>query len=91
MKEGGALSEHLARVNYVPPLLLQLVQIGEETGETGPMLLRVADIYDRQLTIRTKKLLSLIEPAMIVLLGVIIAALILSLLSAIVGINDIAL
>nr|WP_243431839.1 type II secretion system F family protein [Aliamphritea spongicola] len=91
VKEGGALSEHLARVNYVPPLLLQLVQIGEETGETGSMLLRVADIYDRQLAIRTKKLLSLIEPAMIVLLGVIIAVLILSLLSAIVGINDIAL
>lgn len=90
LKEGGRLSDKLKQSASVPPLVVQLIQVGEETGELDRLLLQIADIYDRQIESETQKLLNLLEPAMIISLGLIIAVLILSLLSAIIGINDIA-
>ena len=90
LKEGGRLSEKLSQNPLIPPLVVQLTQVGEETGELDRLLLKIADIYDRQIETETQKLLNLLEPAMIITLGLIIAVLILSLLSAIIGINDIA-
>lgn len=90
LKQGGRLSEKLSQNTLIPPLMIQLTQVGEETGELDRLLLQTADIYDRQIESETKKLLNLLEPALIVSLGLIIAVLILSLLSAIIGINDIA-
>jgi len=90
LKQGGRLSEKLCESALVPPLVIQLTQVGEETGELDTLLLQTSDIYDRQIESETKKLLNLLEPVLIVSLGLIIAVLILSLLSAIIGINDIA-
>lgn len=91
LREGGRLSDQLRSSKRVPPLVVQLTQVGEETGELPDMLLKTADIYDRQIETQTQKLLHILEPALILSLGLIIAVLILSLLSAIIGINDIAL
>ncbi|WP_299203959.1 type II secretion system F family protein [uncultured Amphritea sp.] len=91
MREGGRLSDQLRNSKRVPPLVVQLTQVGEETGELPGMLLKTADIYDRQIETETQKLLHILEPALILSLGFIIAVLIMSLLSAIIGINDIAL
>ncbi|SEQ51695.1 general secretion pathway protein F [Amphritea atlantica] len=91
MREGGRLSDQLKNSKRVPPLVVQLTQVGEETGELPGMLLKTADIYDRQIETETQKLLHILEPALILSLGFIIAVLIMSLLSAIIGINDIAL
>ncbi|WP_290704250.1 type II secretion system F family protein [Amphritea sp.] len=91
LREGGRLSDQLRNSKRVPPLVVQLSQVGEETGKLPDMLLKTADIYDRQIETQTQKLLQILEPALILSLGLIIAVLILSLLSAIIGINDIAL
>lgn len=91
LREGGRLSDQLRNSKRVPPLVVQLIQVGEETGELPDMLLKTADIYDRQIETQTQKLLHILEPVLILSLGLIIAVLILSLLSAIIGINDIAL
>ncbi|BBB26754.1 type II secretion system F family protein [Amphritea japonica] len=91
LREGGRLSDQLRNSNQVPSLVVQLTQVGEETGELPSMLLKIADIYDRQIETQTQKLLHILEPVLILSLGLIIAVLILSLLSAIIGINDIAL
>jgi general secretion pathway protein F len=91
LKAGRGLAEPLVAEGLFPPLAVQLVRVGEETGRLGEMLLRVADIYDRETTTAMQRLLGLLEPALIVFLGVVIGGIIMSILMAIVSVNDLPL
>lgn len=89
LKDGSRLSPILSRSELLPDMMIQLIRVGEETGGLGTMLLRLADIYDQQTASELRKMLTILEPLLIVTLGLIIALLVLSMLSAIVGINNI--
>lgn len=89
LKDGSRLSPILSRSDLLPGMMIQLIRVGEETGGLGSMLLRLADIYDQQTASELRKMLAILEPLLIVTLGLIIALLVLSMLSAIVGINNI--
>ena len=65
-----------------------MIQVGEETGNLDEMLIRVADIYDQEVSTSTERLLSVLEPLMIIGLGLVIGGIIMSILVAILGIND---
>jgi type IV pilus assembly protein PilC len=67
--EGSTVSEPLARSGLYEPMFLQLVRVGEETGALDAMLLRIADYYDVDVEAALTSLGSLLEPAMIVILG----------------------
>lgn len=69
LDEGTPLSEPLAASGLYEPLFLQMVQVGEETGSLDAMLLRAADYYDLDVETMLGAIGSLLEPAMIVLLG----------------------
>jgi general secretion pathway protein F len=71
-------------------MALQMVKMGEETGRLEEMLLRVANIYDKQLKVSITRLLALLEPALIITLGLMIAGIIVSILLAILSVNDLA-
>ena len=71
-------------------MAVQMIQMGEETGRLEEMLLRVADIYDKQLRVTISRALALLEPALIITLGLIIAGIIISILLAILSVNDLA-
>jgi general secretion pathway protein F len=91
LREGKGLAQHLAQSKVFPPLTLDLVQIGEETGKLDEMLLRQADL-DEQATKQTiDRLLALLVPCLTIVLGIIVAGLISSMLVAILGVNDLAL
>ena len=68
-----------------------MIKVGEETGNLHGMLLKVADIYDREVTVTTQRLLALLEPLMIVLLGIAVAFIVLSVLVGITSVNDMPL
>jgi general secretion pathway protein F len=68
-----------------------MVMVGEETGRLEDMLLRVADVYDREVTTAVKRLLGLLEPLLILTLAAVIAGIILSILVALLSINELAL
>lgn len=72
VKAGQPMSQALARYapNDIPPIMIQMVQIGEETGEMGNILQRLAKFYSREVNAAVDTLVSLIEPVMIVLLAV---------------------
>lgn len=89
VRQGERLSAALAGHRIVPPMAVQMVRIGEESGELGPMFQRLADAYAGQVETDLKRAVMLIEPALIVFIGVLVATIVLSLLSAIVGINAI--
>lgn len=91
VRQGEKLSEALAAQPVVPPLAVQLIRVGEESGALDAMLLRTADIFAAEVELALKRLVSLIEPALIILIGVLVATIVVSLLSAIMGINALAL
>ncbi|WKE65672.1 type II secretion system F family protein [Gallaecimonas kandeliae] len=91
LKEGKRLAEPLLATGLFPPLAMQMIQVGEETGQLDDMLLKVANVYDREVETAITRLLAVMEPLLIVGLGVLIAAIIISILMAILSINQLPL
>jgi general secretion pathway protein F len=83
LAKGEGLSGPLAESGVVPGLALQLIQVGEETGQLESMLLRIADIYDDEVKRSVERLLSILVPLMTIALGLLIAAIIGSMMAAI--------
>ncbi len=71
IKKGNSLSYFLKEMDIFPPILLSMVSIGEESGDLDGMFDKVADYFDSELDENIKKLISLIEPAMILIMGLI--------------------
>ena len=69
VKEGTSLSNALSQHKEIPNILTQMVKVGEETGELGSILKSLARFYQREVTTAVDTLVGLIEPVMIVLLG----------------------
>lgn len=91
IKQGMTLSLSLAEFNVFPKLAIQMIKMGEETGRLEEMLIKLADIYDKQLSNSIQRMLSLLEPILIIFLGIMIGGIIVSILLAILSVNDLAL
>jgi general secretion pathway protein F len=90
LKQGKHLSDALLEKALFPKMAMQMIKMGEETGRLEEMLLRVANIYDKQLRIAIQRMLALLEPLLIISLGLMIAGIIVSILLAILSVNDLA-
>jgi general secretion pathway protein F len=90
VKTGRGLAEPLLEAGSFPKLAVQMIRVGEETGQLQEMLLQVADTYDGEVQTAVKRMLTLLEPALILGLGVIIAGIIMSILVAILSLNELA-
>jgi type IV pilus assembly protein PilC len=69
IQQGGMISTALQKENVFPPMAIQMISIGEETGEIDAMLMKIADFYEDEVEQSVKALTSIIEPLMIVVLG----------------------
>jgi general secretion pathway protein F len=87
VREGSSLRQAISEGTLYPPLLAQLVAVGEESGRLQEFLLKAADIFEVRTERATQRLATLAEPAMIVTFGIIVAFVALSLLQAIYGVN----
>lgn len=90
LKQGKTMSGVLLANERFPKMAVQMIKIGEETGKLEEMLERIANVYDHQLKVTIERMLSLLEPVLIVTLGLVIAGIIISILSAILSVNDLA-
>lgn len=90
LKQGKHLSDALLEKQLLPKMAMQMIKMGEETGRLEEMLLRVATIYDKQLRVAIQRLLAFLEPVLIITLGLMIAGIIVSILLAILSVNDLA-
>lgn len=91
VKRGEGLAAPLKRTGQFPPLAGHLLTVGEETGRLDAMFDRMADIYDNETRSSIKRFTSLFEPIVILVMGVVVGALILSMLMAITSINEVAI
>ena len=88
LKAGQGLSKPLLAQEIFPPLAVHMIGVGEETGQMAEMLTRIADIYDREVAAAVKRMLALLEPVMILGLGLIVGGIIISILLAILKVNS---
>jgi len=88
LAQGQRLARPLKESNYFPVLAVQLIEIGEESGQLESMLMKIADIYDKEIQTSIKRLLALFEPVLIVGLGGLIAIIIFSILQPMLGLTD---
>lgn len=87
--EGTTLSEALRPHPEIPPALVQMVAIGEESGTLGEMLTRAADAMDEETNARLTRLLSLLEPLIILVMGGVVAFIVVSILLPLLDISQI--
>jgi general secretion pathway protein F len=90
VQQGQGLAEPMARTGRFPPLAVHLVQVGEETGQLESTLAQLADVYDGEVRATIERLLALVEPVLIIGLGLIVGGIIMSILVAILGVNELA-
>ncbi len=90
LKRGRGLAETLLEQAVLPKLAIQMIKVGEESGKLEPMLDKVANLYDREVKSAVQRMLSLLEPLLIVGLGLIVAGIIMSIVVAIVSVNQLA-
>jgi general secretion pathway protein F len=88
--EGGSLSAAMRRTDVFPPILIYMTQSGENSGRLEVMLSRAADYLQREFDTFTAVALSLLEPAIIILMGGVVATIVLSILLPILQINNLA-
>ncbi|OQA90112.1 MAG: Type II secretion system protein F [Elusimicrobia bacterium ADurb.Bin231] len=72
VKEGDKISEPLKKANIFPPMVVQMIAVGEETGNLEIMLSKIADFYDSEIDSAVKGLTSMIEPLVMLFLGVVV-------------------
>jgi general secretion pathway protein F len=91
IKKGEGMAQPMKQSGAFPPLALHLIEVGEESGKLDAMLTQVAEVYDSDVRNSISKLIAFFEPALILLMGIIIGTIVISMLMAIFSINDIPL
>jgi len=90
LKEGKRISPRLAEENLFPDLAVELLAIGEESGRIGAMCGKIADRYEQELKNRIKRAMALIEPVFILAIALVAGFVVLTMLSVILGMNEIS-
>lgn len=80
VREGESIAEPLRRSGLFPPVVVQMVAVGEKSGELEKMLLKVSDSFDRAVESRITALLSLMEPVIILVMGIIVGFIVIAIL-----------
>jgi general secretion pathway protein F len=88
---GKGLAEPLRETRFFPQLAVRLVRVGEETGRQEEMLARIADIFDIETRRSIDRLLALIAPAVTIVMGLVVAGVIVSMLTALLSVYDLAM
>jgi type IV pilus assembly protein PilC len=79
VKEGESIAQPLAASRVFPPIVISMIEVGEETGELSDMLMKIADTYDDEVDTAVATLTSTLEPIMLVFLAAIVGTIVVSL------------
>ena len=87
---GGGLTATLAEAGIFPSRSIQLLRLGEENAQLGPIALRAAEIHEERTRLALQRLLALLVPGITVLMGALVAGIVVSMMTAMLGLNDLA-
>ncbi len=88
VKTGDSLAHAMAAAERFPKLALQMISVGEETGQLDAMLIKVADAYDDEVKAATDRMMALLVPALTLALAALVGLIVMSILMAILSINE---
>jgi type IV pilus assembly protein PilC len=86
--DGTSISQPLAKGKVFPPLLLDMLAVGEESGEVVPALKNIADMYEQELSHKIKIFTTLLEPAIIIFMALMVGSIVVSILMAVFDITS---
>ncbi len=78
IEEGGTMADPMRQSNFFPPMVTQMVSVGESTGEMDSMLIKVADFYEEETDVMVASLLTILEPVLMVFLGIVVGGVVIS-------------
>ena len=90
IKEGEGISKPLKGANTFPSLAIHMITVGEETGRLDEMLIKVADTYDKDVRNAVKRFISILEPLLIITMAMIVGSIVITMILAIISVNDIS-
>ncbi len=90
IKEGGRIADPLKKADIFPPMVIQMISVGEETGGLDTMLNKIADFYDQEVDTAVKGLTSMIEPLIMVVMGVVIGAIVIAMFMPMFSMSELA-
>ncbi len=88
VEEGQSLSAPLARNDFFPPIAVEMIAVGEQSGNMEAMLVRIADAYEKEVEANILLVTSLLEPAMILVMGIVVGFIVISVLLPIFEMNQ---
>jgi general secretion pathway protein F len=90
VRQGGKLSDALAQTRALPSMAVRTLRLGEDAGQLAMLAGRVADFYDAKLQRSLDRLMGIVGPASIIVISVIVGGLIVSVMTALLSVNQIA-
>jgi type IV pilus assembly protein PilC len=78
IEEGGTMADPMRDSKFFPPMVTQMISVGESTGELDSMLTKVADYYEEEADTVVANLLTLLEPVIMVILGVLVGGIVIA-------------
>ena len=91
VKKGEGVAKPMLKTGVFPQLAVHLVEVGEETGRLDAMLIELSKVYDKEVRSTIKNLIALFEPVMILVMALVVGIIVISMMLAIVSINDVPL
>jgi type IV pilus assembly protein PilC len=78
IREGETIAEPLSRSGHFPPMVIQMIAVGESTGALDAMLSKIAEFYEEEVDVAVANLTSLLEPLLMMFLGVVIGGVVIA-------------
>ena len=88
VREGEGIAKPLRQAGRFPPIMTHMIAVGERTGQLEEMLLHVADAYDQQIEVRVGAMTSILEPVLIVVMGVVVGGIAFAILMPLLQLNE---
>lgn len=91
VRTGRTVADSLAAASILTPLAVKMLRVGEESGRLQPVAAHLADTFEERVATRLQRLVALIEPATVIVLGLVVGGIVMSILTAVLSVNDLAL
>ena len=88
VREGEGIAKPLRQAGRFPPIVTHMIAVGERTGQLEEMLVHVADTYDQQIEVRVGAMTSILEPVLIVVMGVVVGGIAFAILMPLLQLNE---
>lgn len=90
IREGGRISDPLKKAGIFPPMVIQMISVGEETGGLDNMLTKIADFYDQEVDTAVHGLTSMIEPLIMIVMGIVIGTIVIAMMMPMFSMGELA-